>query len=263
MKSQSILHIDLTQNTNTTFSPFKCRHVTYSSSLFEQDTFEICTSHRPLLPYTELPRNEYLTQNLTFSIILLIILALIRLQGRNMLSNLLSLLFKRKKIELILSEEINHNLFYYIILLCSSASVITGFLSLLIQEPNLFSVFNCYIWGMLLLYHVLLLGVVQLLGWIFNAKYIVDECIINLWAFHIGTGIILFPFLVVLFFVPNSAAALVFKIALLAISILITTKIIRWIQILISNRVSILYMILYLCALEIVPLLILYKITME
>lgn len=241
------------QNTNTTFSPFECG---------QTDTFEICSPHISVLPYTELPQNEFFTGNLIFIVILLIFLAFIRLQGNNIISQLLLLLFKRKKVELILSEEISHNLFYHVALLLFSTAIVTGFISLLMQETNLFTLSNIYLWGYLLLYHISLLWIFQLLGWTFNGKSIANECMINLWVFHVDFGIVLLPFLVVLLLAPHFSTTSVCEIALLTIGFLIITKIIRWIQILISHKVSILYMILYLCALEIAPLLILYKMVM-
>ena len=62
-----------------------------------------------------------------------------------------------------------------------------------------------------------------------------------------------------IFFVKSFAVIPLLKIVIFGAILLMIVKIIRWIEILITHRVSILYMILYLCALEIMPLLVLYK----
>lgn len=67
------------------------------------------------------------------------------------------------------------------------------------------------------------------------------------------------PFVIAIFFVKSFAVIPLLKIVIFGAILLMIVKIIRWIEILITHRVSILYMILYLCALEIMPLLVLYK----
>ena len=84
-----------------------------------------------------------------------------------------------------------------------------------------------------------------------------DEVIVNLWTYNILSGLLISPFVIAIFFVKSFAVIPLLKIV--GAILLMIVKIIRWIEILITHRVSILYMILYLCALEIMPLLVLYK----
>ena len=111
----------------------------------------------------------------------------------------------------------------------------------------------------LFLYHFLLLLIVRLFGWTFNAKNMADEVIVNLWTYNILSGLLISPFVIAIFFVKSFAVIPLLKIVIFGAILLMIVKIIRWIEILITHRVSILYMILYLCALEIMPLLVLYK----
>ena len=101
--------------------------------------------------------------------------------------------------------------------------------------------------------------IVRLFGWTFNAKNMADEVIVNLWTYNILSGLLISPFVIAIFFVKSFAVIPLLKIVIFGAILLMIVKIIRWIEILITHRVSILYMILYLCALEIMPLLVLYK----
>ena len=78
-------------------------------------------------------------------------------------------------------------------------------------------------------------------------------------TYNILSGLLISPFVIAIFFVKSFAVIPLLKIVIFGAILLMIVKIIRWIEILITHRVSILYMILYLCALEIMPLLVLYK----
>ena len=196
------------------------------------------------LPSTQLEHNKDLFGNVLFTVGFLIIFAFVRLRGKDLFYNLLNTLLKRKKAEIILNEGISSNLICYILSLCLSFSII--------------SIGIVYIIG-LFLYHFLLLLIVRLFGWTFNAKNMADEVIVNLWTYNILSGLLISPFVIAIFFVKSFAVIPLLKIVIFGAILLMIVKIIRWIEILITHRVSILYMILYLCALEIMPLLVLYK----
>lgn len=224
----------------------------------ESPRYEICSPSEQILPYSYLQGNENLLGNLLFTIIFLILFALIRLRGKDLFNNLLNVLIKRKKAEIIQNEGITSNLFSYILSLVLSFSILTICITSFASMP-FFSWTSLYISGGLLLYHFSLLMLIHLLGWSFNAKALANEFTVNVWTYHILIGLLISPFVIAIFFVKSFAVLPLLNIASFCLIIFIIIKIIRWIEILFLHRVSILYMILYLCAFEFMPLLILYK----
>ena len=246
-------------NTNTTFSHSEQNDSICLLKQQTNDTFLINTAERPVLPYTPLENSSNLLGNLAYTVGFLIVFAFIRLRGKDLFYNLLNTLIKRKKAEIILNEGISSNLVCYILSLCLSFSIISIGISYIAQE-DFVSLSSLYIFSGLFMYHFFLLIVVHLLGWTFNAKSTADEIIVNLWTYHILMGLLIAPIVISVFFVKSFAIVPLLKIVIFSLVLFMIVKIIRWIEILFSHRVLILYMILYLCALEIMPLLILYKI---
>jgi hypothetical protein len=70
-----------------------------------------------------------------------------------------------------------------------------------------------------------------------------DEFIVNLWTYNILSGLLISPFVIAIFFVKSFAVIPLLKIVIFGAILLMIVKIIRWIEILITHRVSILYMI--------------------
>lgn len=225
----------------------------------ETDTFEIYLPADRFLPSTHVENNKDLFGNLLFTISFLIIFAFIKLRGKDLFYNLLNTILKRKKSEIILNEGISSNLICYILSLCLSFSIISIAIVYII-EGNFMNLFTLYLFIGLFLYHFLLLLIVRLFEWTFNAKNMADEVIVNLWTYNILLGLLISPFVIAIFFVKSFAVIPLLKIVIFGTILLIVAKIIRWIEILITHRVLILYMILYLCTLEIIPLLVLYKV---
>lgn len=248
-------------NTNTIFSHSEtCDSISllYPEAI-PSDTFEIYSPESRYLPGTPLKTNTDLIGDLLFTVSFMIIFAFIRLRGKDMFSNLFNILIKRKKAEIILNEGISSNLICYILSLFLSFSVLSVFISFLARHEYL-SKYSLSIFSGLLLYHFLILIIVRLLGWTFNSKPTADEVVVNIWTYHITIGLLVAPFIIATFFVQNFAVPPLLKIVIFSIILLLVVKIVRWMEILLSHRVSILYMILYLCALEIMPLLVLYKV---
>lgn len=259
MKSVSTLYSDSTLNINTTYSLSESND---SICYFEQttaDTFEICSPVQYTLPYSRLSANTDVIGDLFYTIIFMIIFAFIRLRGKDLFYNLLNVLIKRKKTEIILNEGISSNLICYIFSLCLSFSILAGCISFVIYG-NFLTFNSIYYFIALISYHFILLIIVHLLGWTFNSKTTADEITVNLWTFHIVLGLLVSPFVISMFFIQSYAILPLLKIVIFCLALLMVIKIIRWIEILFTHRVSILYMILYLCAFEIMPLLVLYKV---
>lgn len=253
------------QNTSTTYSLYNSSATpgnTVSSdcnttSLQREDTI----IHIPLksfAPRILLHKPENLTGSLIYTILFLIIFAVIRLRGKNLFSLLLNVVVKKKKYEIILNEGITQNLIYYFLSLFLSFSILAVALTYLTkQEFNIHQIFSIllYLTG----WHLFFLCILRLCSWTFNTRSIGEEAVVNLWSFHIIEGLLLSPFVLATFFVKTFAIQLLIKIIVICLILFYLVKFIRWIEILLAYRVPIFYMILYLCALEVIPLLVLYK----
>lgn len=251
------------QNTNTTYSP---SDTAVSTAGFSPDPVSarqaedslITVPLRTFAPRILINKPENLTGSLIYTIVFLIIFAIIRLRGKNLFSLLLNVVFKKKKFEIILNEGITQNLIYYFLSLLLSFSVLAVALNY-ITARNLHLEPIGYIFGYLLSWHLFLICIVRLCSWTFNARPAGEEVIVNLWAYHIIGGLLISPFVLAVFFVKAFAVQLLIKIILICLILFYLVKFIRWMEILLAYRFSIFYMILYLCALEVIPLAVLFK----
>lgn len=150
------------------------------------------------------------------------------------------------------------NYFFVFLSVCLSFSILSMLMAFLIDPPFVF--FNALIYFLIIFgYYFLVLGLVRLFGWAFNRRHCASEIILNLRTSAIVLGLSISPFVLALFYVQTSAInMLLYVISGIGIIILVF-RFIRLIKILYGYRVSILYMILYLCGLEILPILVLYK----
>lgn len=226
----------------------------------EPETFMICPAERHYLPQVLLKTNENVLENLIFTIVFLMIFAFVRLRGKDLLPNLLNVLVKRKKAEVILNEGISSNLVCYVLSLILSFSILSIGITYL-TSGNFEIIPILYLSAAFFCYHFFVLGLFKLLGWTFNARSTAAEAIVNLWTYHIMAGLLIAPFVIAIFFVKSYAIAPLLNIVIFSLILFQVVKFIRWLEILFAHRVLILYMILYLCALEVMPLLILYKLT--
>lgn len=187
-----------------------------------------------------------------------ILFAFIRLRSKDLIFNVLQVLVNRKKTDLIQNEGILPNITYYILTLLLSLSVLaTGITYVLCGELIFKYVF--LLLGVLIVYHFLLLVLFRLLDWTFKSPDLFEEAVINLWTFNIMSGLLIAPFVLAIFLVKAFSVAPIIKIAIFSLILIYLVKILRWVQILFIHRVSIFYMILYLCAFEAMPILVLYK----
>jgi hypothetical protein len=96
-------------------------------------------------------------------------------------------------------------------------------------------------------------------GSISGEKQIFNEYLVTVYHSYRYAGLILFVLVIILSYTEISSAQTVFHIGLIAISVLYMMRIIRLLLIFIKRSVSILYLILYLCALEFLPVLVTVK----
>jgi len=97
------------------------------------------------------------------------------------------------------------------------------------------------------------------LGYVFKVKNESKEYLFTIFLYNKNLGLFLFPIIIALPFVQVNAVVSLINIGFLMILFFLFLRISRGMKILIRKHVSIFYMILYLCALEILPLLMIYK----
>lgn len=258
-----MLSTGLMQNTSTIYSPCK---ISDGDSLASGDSIAALSPEdtvvlvplKDFAPKILLNKPENLTGSLIYTIIFLIIFAVIRLRGKNLFPLLFQVVAKKKRYEIILNEGIVQNLVYYLLSLFLSFSILSIALTYLTRHNfDLHQIL--YILGFLTGWHLLLICMLRLCSWIFNAKAAGEEGIVNLWVYHIVGGLLISPFVLASFFVKAFAVQTMMKIIVMCLILFYLVKFTRWVGILFAYKVPIFYMILYLCALEVIPLLVLYK----
>ncbi len=101
--------------------------------------------------------------------------------------------------------------------------------------------------------------VVRFLGYVFDKNNESREYVFTILLYNKNLSLFLFPIVLALPFVQFYAVKWLMYIGVVIALVFFVLRIVRGMQILLRKHVSIFYMILYLCALEIVPLLMLYK----
>lgn len=97
------------------------------------------------------------------------------------------------------------------------------------------------------------------IGFISSARNISGEYMFNVFLLNQGLGLVLIPVVVALPFVSEQFTHLLIITGFVLIGFFYLFRIFRGIQIIVDKHISILYLILYLCTLEILPLLMLIK----
>lgn len=220
---------------------------------------EITTvSLQEISPRMLLEKPEHLNNGLIYTVLFLILFAVIRLRGQNFLSLLSDLVINRSKTEVALNEGVVPHLLYYISGLLLSFSAVA--IAIVLVTTHTFDLFIAlHVFGGLLIWHFSYLCIMRITGWLFDLKNLTEEAMINLWAFHIMGGLILSPVIMASFFMQTSALNILIITVIVYFHLFYLLQFTRWVKILLAHKVSIFYMFLYLCALELVPFLILYK----
>ena len=127
-----------------------------------------------------------------------------------------------------------------------------------LSHLNKFSLFG-YCLGILFLLYLGKIIALKTFGYIFNASKESNEYIHNIFIYNKNLGMFLFPIVTGASFMAQYAVPLLLNTGLFIALVFFIFRIVRGIKILFRKHVSIFYMILYLCALEILPLLMIYK----
>ena len=98
------------------------------------------------------------------------------------------------------------------------------------------------------------------IGFVFLKQKVFSEFFHNINIFTKNTGLFLLPIVITLQFLSYEYLAFIIYTGIIIIALLYLLQIVRSFQIIIRKNVSIFYMILYLCAFEFAPFLIIYKI---
>jgi len=100
----------------------------------------------------------------------------------------------------------------------------------------------------------------EIIGYVFSRLDQINEYLHNVYVYNKILGIVLLPLSFAAFYTPNRITEILLLMTIVFYLFSVIFKIIRGFQIIIKNDVFILYTILYLCTLEILPILIGYKI---
>ncbi|MGL5682114.1 MAG: DUF4271 domain-containing protein [Marinifilaceae bacterium] len=209
-----------------------------------------------------LDKNEDIVGCAIFTFLFMALFALLRFHSKDLLNKMINTILQRKNVEVLLSDGIVSNSYYYFIALILSFSMPAIALCYILYD-ELKPITALMYLGAFLSYHLLLLFSITICGWCFNKKSAATEVTANLWAINISSGIIVAPLVIAMLFMKTFAIQFILQIVNFCFLAYILFIFIRIASILFSHRVSIFYIILYLCALEIVPLMILYKVIME
>jgi hypothetical protein len=113
--------------------------------------------------------------------------------------------------------------------------------------------------NILMIYTLLRIVVLRLVGSLFLVRPLFLEYIHNTFVINKGLGIILFPMVIMAQYLPYKIIPVVLWLGIIALGAGILFKAIRAYQIIIRRDILLFYLILYLCTLEILPLLLGYK----
>lgn len=109
------------------------------------------------------------------------------------------------------------------------------------------------------IYFLLKKGIFKTIGYIFSTKEQTNEYLFFVGIINKTYGIILTPILVILPFVTGIGTYIVVSIALILYLLLYIIQLFRGFKIILGKAVSLFYFIMYLCTLEILPAIIVYR----
>jgi len=110
-----------------------------------------------------------------------------------------------------------------------------------------------YIITFLIAFLVIKFCLLKLGGNIFGLTRIINKHIIVQYIYNQWLGLVLLPFICIIPFINKELKEIILYLGIFCISMVVILRFIRGIKILIEKQFSIFYLILYLCALEILP----------
>jgi hypothetical protein len=119
-------------------------------------------------------------------------------------------------------------------------------------------VINCFV--ILLIYNIKS-AINKLIGYSFLVQEEFSEYIHNVNLFNKNAGLFLFPIIIAYPFVHGNIKPIILTIGIIIFSIIILLRFYRGFQIIMRKGASVFYLILYLCTIEILPVILLVKLT--
>ncbi len=101
--------------------------------------------------------------------------------------------------------------------------------------------------------------IIRLFGFVLRIKHIVEEYLHTVSIYNIVLGIVLLPIVLAIPFIRESLREYVIILGILLVIISYILRVLRAFKIIFLKGISIIYLILYLCALEILPMVIIYR----
>lgn len=117
--------------------------------------------------------------------------------------------------------------------------------------------------GFVVAYFLLKKLVYRWLGNLFRGVGETAEFLFNYDNFNRATGILLFPIVALIAFIPSGKPLFIIVFGVVVVSFFYMMLLKRGISIVLKKQVSLFYLFLYLCSLEFLPLLLVYKIVVD
>ncbi|MBU0763953.1 MAG: DUF4271 domain-containing protein [Bacteroidetes bacterium] len=102
--------------------------------------------------------------------------------------------------------------------------------------------------------------ILKIIGFVFDAAVPVSEYLHHIFIYNKNLGLILFPVVICIPYVPENMTGIFVIVGIVLFGLFFLFRIFRGIRLSIKISLSIFYLILYLCILEMLPMLIFYKI---
>ncbi len=149
------------------------------------------------------------------------------------------------------------NLLFYVNFSLFIVQYLVYILSLNQDHNNIAFFLYCFV-GLVSLYHIKFLFI-RFIGYVFNGIKESKEYLFTISIYNKNLGVILLPITFSVPYIAQHAAPLLLQAGLTLTLIFYVFRLFRGVKILFRQHVPIFYLILYLCALEILPLLMIYK----
>jgi hypothetical protein len=149
--------------------------------------------------------------------------------------------------------------FIYMMVISVFLFELSEYFRISIPGTSRFNLFLMFL-NIIIIYSLFRNIILRLTGFLFLVESLLSEYLHNIFVINKGMGIALFPVVIMAHYLPVGLAPLVLVLGILLFLSALILKSIRAYQIIMHKDVFILYLILYLCTLEILPLLLGYKV---
>jgi hypothetical protein len=146
---------------------------------------------------------------------------------------------------------------YFVVVTVFTFEIITHF-GWIKSDVSRFNLFLLLL-NIIMIFSLIRIVLLRLTGFLFLNQSLFSEYIHNLFVVNKGSGIVLFPVVIAAHYLPYPVVSVVLLSGLLILLVAIIWKTTRAYQIIKRKDIVLFYLILYLCTLEILPLLLGYK----